>query len=130
MVTFVVCFVFFVVFPVAGPRYMEFPTPLPTDRGFFRPLVLWVLERGSSRGTAFPSSHVAVALTQSVLAIRYFGPRGAIVAALSIGLAIGAVYGGFHYFIDVMAGAAIGAVTTYVALRVWRTAHANATAPT
>lgn len=134
MLTFVACFACYIVFPVAGPRYL-WPAPA-TPAGPIRAAVVWLLEARSSRGTAFPSSHVAVAVTQSILAIRYFRRRGLVVAALTLGLALGAVYGGFHYAIDVLAGVIFGAVLTVAGLQraqrleLRATTHANASAPT
>jgi membrane-associated phospholipid phosphatase len=49
-------------------------------------------------------------MTQSLLAFRYFGWRATPLAILTAGLAIGAVYGGFHYLIDVIAGALLGGI--------------------
>ena len=131
MLTFVACFVCYVVFPVAGPRYF-WVSPASADAGPIRLAATWLLESASSRGTAFPSSHVAVAVTQSILAVRYFGKAGLVVPALTIGLALGAVYGGFHYAIDVLAGAALGGVMTLIGLLVAQrlTAQAKASAPT
>lgn len=135
MLTFVACFVCYIVFPVAGPRYLwASQATVPTGR--IRAAVVWLLETRSSRGTAFPSSHVAVAVTQSILAVRYFGRRGLVVAALTVGLALGAVYGGFHYAIDVLAGVVFGVVFAAAGLlRTQRLAlraptQANASAPT
>ena len=134
MLTFVACFVCYIVFPVAGPRYGMGHESSRVSRGLLRPAVLWLLERGSSRGTAFPSSHVAVAVAQSILALRYYGRRGLVIAALSAGLALGAVYGGFHYAIDILVGAPFGALTCHAGLRLAaalrRRAQANASAPT
>jgi membrane-associated phospholipid phosphatase len=101
------CFAMFVAFPVEGPRYLGPPPGIPI--GPVRSFVLGVLERFSSRGTAFPSSHVAVAVAQSITALRLQARVGIVVAVLTVGLAIGAVYGGFHYAVDVLAGAALGA---------------------
>jgi membrane-associated phospholipid phosphatase len=135
MVTFVVCFSTYIALPVAGPRY-HWPWEGGSVGGPVRQLVVWLLEARSSRGTAFPSSHVAVAVTQSILAVRYFGVRGLHVAVLTVGLGAGAVYGGFHYAIDVFAGALTGLVTTTAALLLFRAkasrqrAGANAIAPT
>ena len=112
--TFVVCFAIYVVFPVAGPRYLWQP---PRDiSGPVRAATLAVLETGSSRGTAFPSSHVAVATTQSLLALRYFGWKAGPLPVVAAGLAAGAVYGGFHYLIDVIAGALLGGLVFLVGL--------------
>ena len=129
MLTFVACFVCYLALPVQGPRYL-WPSRAPA--GPVREWTVWLLEARSSRGTAFPSSHVAVATTQSILALRYFGWRGAPVSLLALGLALGAVYGGFHYAIDVVAGAMLAAVVTgfAVLLTTRIRSQANATAPT
>ena len=131
LLSFIACFLVFSVFPVDGPRYRG----VEPIRGPIRAGVLWVLERGSARGTAFPSSHVAVATTQSILAMRYFGWRGALLWIPTLGLGAGAVYGGFHYAVDVVSGLVFGVMTTMVGLLVVRRARqgrgfqANATAP-
>jgi membrane-associated phospholipid phosphatase len=134
MLTFVACFALYIVFPVAGPRY-EWNWPTPELEGPIRRFTVWLLQARSSRGTAFPSSHVAVSVAQSGLAVRYFGGRGWLVALLTVGLSIGAVYGGFHYGVDVFAGVATAIVTTIIAMLLYRRApsaasQANAIAPT
>ncbi len=106
MATFIVCFTIFAVLPVAGPRYTGVAPDAPP--GPVRDLVRWILEVGSSRGTAFPSSHVAVATVQTVLLLGRHRPTGLALAVLTLGLAGGAVYGGFHYAVDVVAGGALG----------------------
>ena len=135
LLTFTVCFVAFIVFPVSGPRYIWNARP-DVASGPVRQFVLWILESRSSRGTAFPSSHVAVATTQSLLAISYFGRRGIPVAIVSAALAVGAIYGGFHYAVDVLAGVALGLGVGTLGLVATRSAdrapsdYANANAPT
>jgi membrane-associated phospholipid phosphatase len=108
MLTYAVCFTIFALFPVEGPRY-AWGAPPSVPAGSIRSLTLAILERGSSRGTAFPSSHVAVASAQAILALRYQRGLGVAVAVTSALLMVGAVYGGFHYAVDVLAGAVIGA---------------------
>ena len=135
LLTFTVCFVAFIVFPVSGPRYIWSTRP-DVASGPVRQFALWILESRSSRGTAFPSSHVAVATTQSLLAIFYFGRRGVAVAIASALLAIGAIYGGFHYAVDVLAGVAVGLTVGALGLTAVRSLdrpqidYANANAPT
>jgi membrane-associated phospholipid phosphatase len=107
MLAYVLCFLVFVVFPVEGPRY-AWGAPPGVPGGPVRSFALAVLEHGSSRGTAFPSSHAAVAVTQAILALRYQRPVGVVVSVTAMLLIIGAVYGGFHYAIDVLVGAGIG----------------------
>jgi len=132
MLTFVACFVCYVAFPVEGPRYL-WPGTAPD--GPMRGLTQALLESRSSAGTAFPSSHVAVATAQTVLAWRYFGKPALALGALAAALALGAVYGGFHYAIDVIAGAVFGFLLALIGLELFalvaRAAdQANATAPT
>jgi membrane-associated phospholipid phosphatase len=130
LLVFVACFVCFIAFPVEGPRYLW---PGAAEGGPVRRFTLRLLEAGSSRGTAFPSSHVAVATAQSLLAWRYFGWRAAPVGILTFALALGAIYGGFHYAIDVIAGAVFGLLLALAGLELFRLLPqppTNATAPT
>jgi membrane-associated phospholipid phosphatase len=115
MLVYAVCFLVFIMFPVEGPRY-AWGAPTGVPGGAVRSFSLAVLERGSSRGTAFPSSHAAVAVAQSIVALRYQRRVGIVVSVTSVLLMIGAVYGGFHYAIDIVAGAAIGAVASVVVI--------------
>lgn len=112
--TFVICFAVFVAFPVAGPRYL-WPAPVGIPDGPIRGTVLVILERGSSRGAAFPSSHMAVAVVQALMALRWRLPGRMLVVAATLGIGMGAVYGGFHYAIDMVAGASLG-VLVFVAV--------------
>lgn len=107
MLAFFACLVVFVFLPVQGPRYLR-PAPVGIPSGPIRSIVLWVLEGGSSRGAAFPSSHVAVAVAQVAVMARFYPRSSAPVALLTLGLALGAVYGGFHYATDAVVGAVVG----------------------
>ena len=94
--------------PVEGPRYGSAPPDVPA--GPVRELVLGILEAGSSQGTAFPSLHMAVALAMS-LVLLVVRPRLGILATLLTGaMGLGAVYGGFHYAVDLVAGGCAGVV--------------------
>ncbi len=104
MVVYGLCFVTYIAFPVDGPRFLLGPAAAPD--GPIRRIVLGVLEAGSSRGTAFPSAHVAASLVASWYALRYQRPVGVVALVLTIGLAFGAVYGGYHYAVDIVAGIA------------------------
>ena len=109
-----VCFVFFVYFPVQGPRYFGPPESIPN--GPIRALTLFILENGSSRGAAFPSSHMAMTVCQAMVQLRYQPPIGILVTLISVGVGVGAVYGGFHYAIDMLAGAVVGLVVGGITL--------------
>ncbi len=101
------------VMPVDEPRYLSGPSMAPA--GPIRDLVLRVLASASSRGTAFPSSHVAASGVAAFCALRFQGTLGWLVTALAVGLGLGAVYGGYHYGVDGAAGAVTGFVAAAVA---------------
>jgi rhodanese-related sulfurtransferase/membrane-associated phospholipid phosphatase len=98
----------FVAFPVLGPRYL-FPAPAgPLEAGPLYQLTHWVLEGGSSPGTAFPSSHVGISVAMTVALFRERLAAAPWLAVLTTLLAVGTVYGGFHYAVDAIAGLALG----------------------
>ncbi|MGH7476056.1 MAG: phosphatase PAP2 family protein [Longimicrobiales bacterium] len=115
MLTFFVHYLLFIAFPVEGPRY-RFPQPDgTTGRGPLQALTHAILEAGSSRGAAFPSAHVGIAAAQCVNAYRHHARLLVPLVPITIGLSIGAVYGGFHYAVDVIAGAGLGLITALAA---------------
>lgn len=108
MLTFFAHYLFFIYFPVQGPRYL-FPAPDgDVASGPFYNLAHALLEAGSSRGAAFPSSHVGVSVAQTVIMIALLPRWVPALAVLTTGLALGAVYGGFHYAIDALVGGLLG----------------------
>lgn len=117
MLTFVVHYMFFIWFPVQGPRYLFRPPGGALADGPVYRLTHTLLEAGSSRGAAFPSSHVGVAVAQCIVAWRYLRRWFPVVVVLSAALAVGAVYGGFHYAVDAFGGAILGGACTGAALR-------------
>jgi membrane-associated phospholipid phosphatase len=118
VVAYALCFACYLVIPVDGPRYLYGPAAAPD--GPVRAFVLHLLAAGSSRGTAFPSSHVAAAVVASLGALRFQRPLGVLVAALTVGLALGTVYGGFHYAVDGVVGVMVGLLSWWVAMVVCR----------
>lgn len=107
---FFLCYLVFAVFPVAGPRY-QFPRiEGPPAGGAVFELVHGVLEAGSSKGTAFPSSHVAAAAA-ALLAARRDARRWFWILLVPVALlTVGTVYGRFHYAVDALAGIAVAAL--------------------
>jgi hypothetical protein len=101
---FFLCYLFFAVFPVAGPRYMFPPLSGPPADNPVYSIVHALLDRGSSKGTAFPSSHVAASVS-ALLATWRDGRRGFAILVLPVtALVLGTVYGRFHYGVDALAG--------------------------
>ena len=107
--TFGICFLAFLFFPVAGPNY-EFPPPAAEFRDNFPArLVYSLLERGSSYGAAFPSSHVAVALAAALVALRASRSLGLVLLVPALILPFAVVYIQMHYAVDALAGVVVGA---------------------
>jgi membrane-associated phospholipid phosphatase len=107
MATYYICYTFFRFFPVAGPRYIF---PLQETPAIHTPIAAFahkLVAGGSSWGTAFPSSHVAVAFVNAANSWRSSHKFGGSVWILALLLAFATVYGQFHYAIDAVAGAAM-----------------------
>jgi membrane-associated phospholipid phosphatase len=110
---FFVCYVCFSVFPVAGPRY-DFPKLVgDAANGKMFWLVHSILESGSSKGTAFPSSHVAATLAAWFATGRESKRVFWIMAPFAVSLTLATVYGRFHYGIDATAGLVV-AISAYL----------------
>ncbi len=110
MVTFYLCYLMFLFFPVAGPRYaFALAHNAATDVAPAR-IAQWLLDRGDSWGAAFPSSHVAGAVVATLCAAWYCRPLGLALAPFTLGLIFAVVYGQFHYAVDALAGLVVAAV--------------------
>jgi hypothetical protein len=109
MATFVFCYIWFILFPVAGPYY-AFPRPTGEFvNNWMARLVYATLATGSSYGAAFPSSHVAASVVTTIAAWRASRRLGVGVAIPTALLTIGVVYCQMHYAIDAVAGLVVGA---------------------
>ena len=115
LIAVVVCYLVFAVFPVQGPRYFGPPEGVPD--GPMRRLTLLILENGSSRGAAFPSSHMALMTAQALVALRLQPKMGVVLTLGMLGVGLGAVYGGFHYAVDMAVGALVGWASAWFALK-------------
>jgi membrane-associated phospholipid phosphatase len=104
MVTFYICYVAFLFFPVAGPRYTFDLANNAATTVWPARAAQWLLDRGDSWGAAFPSSHVAAAVVAAACALRYWRALGLVLAPLTLGLVLSVVYGQFHYAVDAVAG--------------------------
>lgn len=110
---FFICYAIFVVFPVAGPRYFYPRLEGTPARALFFDAVHLIAERGSSKGTAFPSSHVAATVAAWLACRRTVRGWFWISAPFVLLLTLGTVYGRFHYAVDALAG-------LVVAVAAWR----------
>jgi membrane-associated phospholipid phosphatase len=109
MTVFVLCYLMFLFFPVAGPYYLFTRPPVWFTDNLPARVVYSTLASGSSYGAAFPSSHVAATVAAALAAYRGSRPLGLALAVPTILLTVGVVYCQMHYGVDAVAGLAIGA---------------------
>lgn len=121
------CYVVFVCYPVLSPRFTE--PSLQAARlgaGIFSRLAVLNQQHGMVHGDSFPSAHLAA--TVVVLTALYESRRVLFwgLLPIAVSLSVGAVYFGYHYVTDVLAGAGVGFVA--VGIDRWRMSK-RATAP-
>jgi membrane-associated phospholipid phosphatase len=110
-VAFYICFMVFIFLPAEGPWVtMVHMHPEPLRGGLFTWLVSFVEGRGSIRGGAFPSSHVAIGLVVLVMACRHQRTMFWVLLPIISGLFVSTVYCRFHYAVDVLSGLLVGVV--------------------
>ena len=116
-ISWAVCDVLFLLYPVMGPRFM-FPN-LQWDRmgaGVLARFASVYQEQGMLRGGAFPSAHVAGGVAALVPLWRWRRILFWVLVPVTVGLVAGAVYFGYHYVTDVVVGATIGGAVTFLAV--------------
>ncbi len=114
---FFLSYLIFAVFPVAGPRYEFAPIGGRIADGTVYGVVHAILESGSSKGTAFPSSHIAASLAAVLAAGREDARWLWLLIVPEAALALGTVYGRFHYALDAVAGLLLGLMAWAVSPR-------------
>lgn len=124
---FYVCYLTYIILPVAGPRIFYrvdaafhlpaevMPAELPgypglIERGLFFRIMALLYAHLESPGAAFPSSHVAVALATVWFSYLYLRRIRHVHLVVAILLCISTVYCRYHYIIDVIAGVLTAAV--------------------
>lgn len=111
MLTYVACYAIYFAYPAFGPMHADPHSAAGMAGGFFPGLVRAAAASGDSPGTAFPSSHVAGALTAAWLGFRWHARWVAWAQlALALGVAVSTVYTGNHYVIDALSGILLAVV--------------------
>jgi membrane-associated phospholipid phosphatase len=101
---YLISFCVYLAFPLEGPRRALPGFHSPPPGWLFSALVRTIQSGAGVDGNALPSSHVALALLCAFSAQRWL-PRLAPFVWTSLCLiCLGAVYGGYHYLSDVLAG--------------------------
>jgi membrane-associated phospholipid phosphatase len=115
---FFISYALFLLYPVEGPRYhIPHLHPPPVEGPLFYHLVKFVIDKGSIHGGCMPSSHVAVAVLVLMCLYREAKTWFWILLPFVAGLAVGTVYGRFHYVSDVIVGLAVALAAFQLASR-------------
>jgi membrane-associated phospholipid phosphatase len=134
---FYICYLIFIFTPVVGPRIVcrgIVDTPLPPDvvpvqvistpvsveASLFFQIMAWIYEHFETPGAAFPSSHVAVAVTTVYFSFLYLRPIRWLHVVVAVLLSISTVYGRYHYVVDVAGGALAAALLVPLGNRLYR----------
>jgi hypothetical protein len=106
------CYAFTAFVQTLPPRLLETDSVRPIA-GSIRTFNLWIVNRVSIHLNTFPSAHVTATLGGSLVLLHFVPTVGLAFLLVSIGIALGAVLGRYHYAADVLLGAALaGAVYT------------------
>lgn len=118
---FYVCYLIYIFTPVMGPRSFErvidgyelparfqpgasLEIPEVIQAGLFFRIMAWIYGTFEAPGAAFPSSHVAVALTTMYFSFRYLRPIRFVHLIVAVLLCFSTVYCRYHFAVDVVAG--------------------------
>ncbi|HEY5913412.1 MAG TPA: phosphatase PAP2 family protein [Verrucomicrobiae bacterium] len=125
---FYICYTTYIILPIIGPRVFFHEVAgysLPPDVqqlastevypsaiqvGIFFKIMAFIYRVFEAPGAAFPSSHVAIALTTVSFSFRYLRPIRYAHLAVAILLCLSTIYCRYHYALDVFAGAVTAAV--------------------
>lgn len=108
-VGYVLCYTMYLLFPTQSPANRAGVQQIGSTRGgIFQHLVRAIQNNAGVHGNAFPSAHIMLAFVVLMFVYRYL-PRVAPWLLFPILLmCVGAVYDGYHYTSDVVAGALMG----------------------
>lgn len=113
---YVICFTAYLLFPTEGPAH-TLGRHEEVASGPFRWLVHLVQRHGGVHGNAFPSGHIMAATISVLAALRWVPRSGRWLILPLLLMCVGAVYDGYHYASDAVAGAAVGAAAFAVTVR-------------
>ncbi len=119
---FYLCYMVYIVLPIIGPRvffhdvagyslpeaYQSLAVtdvyPKAVERGPFFQVMAFIYRVFEAPGAAFPSSHVAIALTTVFFSFRYLRPIRYLHLLVAVLLCLATIYCRYHYAVDVLAG--------------------------
>jgi membrane-associated phospholipid phosphatase len=122
-----ICYLVFVLVPVMGPRllYPDFQVDR-IGNGPFSAIARLNQDEGMLRGAAFPSAHLAATAVATWSSRCWRKALFWSVLPVAASIAFGAVYLGYHYITDVVAGVLVAVVAVLTDRTIvgngWRTA--------
>lgn len=103
------CYVFTAFVPTHPPRLVE-TNSAGTVTSNIRRFNLWIVRSLTTQLNTFPSAHVTATLGGSLVLLHFLPAIGLVFVLVSIGIALGAVLGRYHYAADVLLAVAITVV--------------------
>ncbi len=108
-VGYVLCYATYLSFPTRSPANLAGVQQIgSTHGGLFQHLVRAIQNHAGVHGNAFPSAHIMLAFVVLIFAYRYLSRVAPWLLIPILLMCVGAVYDGYHYSSDVVAGAVIG----------------------
>ena len=116
------CYAAYLLFPTEGPAHTLAPQASGmVSAGPFHWLVLLIQRHGGVHGNAFPSGHIMASVVALLAASKWKPRLGLWLSVPVILMCVGAVYDGYHYVSDIVAGAVVGAAAFYAVIAIRRT---------
>jgi len=119
---YLVSYTFFAITPAEGPRWALVSNGLLSaseqrQKGYWLTAFVEKIMYGvAHKGGAMPSAHSSTAVVFLVWCWRLGGPElGFVALVIAVGMWIGAVYGRYHYMIDIIVGALLGVFSVILA---------------
>ena len=113
-VGYAVCYATYLLFPTRSPSHNvglgTSALPAVESSGPFHFLVGLIQNNAGVHGNAFPSGHIMLGFAVLVFVVRHFPRLAPWLAVCVLLMSVCAVYDGYHYAIDVLAGALLGVV--------------------
>lgn len=116
-------YIMYFLVPVQGPRYfLENLHTLPLDGIFFAEHIRVIIDFFEpNKLDAFPSLHTAIVLTTLLICYKRNKKMFHIFWPVSVGIMISLLYCRYHYFIDMIVGAAWSLFAYFIAVRLYAT---------
>jgi membrane-associated phospholipid phosphatase len=106
-------------FPSQPPRTLFAGSDLPNVTTALRRFNLWIVNGYGIHSSVFPSAHVSSAFSAGWALLLYLPDRkryGAGMLIYAASVAVGAVYGRYHYGVDVLAGLGVSVVAAGIVI--------------